>query len=383
MKDKKEYRSLLDQHLREEKKYLSSLHLREIQDNDIDATIVLEQNINLHDDTIEVADTFVDRYENKYNTRCWTLSSGTDVSEILAKYIKTVPEEQKCLNPVYWGILDLTGDHLETKALFSSEDWSEMVDNFEQEVKLSQAKISDAVYHFFDEVHQIVLKNNHNPIMKIMMEIDMFFPEEIEKKYGITLSTEEKHNISVLKHVIVTYIENLKDIDLPVSESEFGNSFPNMLMRKLLDHKEVKIDVGEVCWELCARVGRRCDFRGILKHSIDNLEAIVGLRSEKEIDNVQKPEIDDILHQTFVLGVHSWGWTHDVYGMDCKATNICRLGRLYRTKMPNNIRTIACLEEFYTIMLDVKTTLKDICEHVNGIALSHARVYRNRKRKNQ
>lgn len=30
---------------------------------------------------------------------------------------------------------------------------------------------------------------------------------------------------------------------------------------------------------LHARIGQKCDFRGILKNSIDKLEAIVGLRS--------------------------------------------------------------------------------------------------------
>ncbi|RIA80377.1 hypothetical protein C1645_607764 [Glomus cerebriforme] len=101
-----------------------------------------------------------------------------------------------------------------------------MVNNFEQEVKLSQTDISNIVIHFFDEVNQIV-KNNHDPTM----EIDRLFPEVIEKKYNIILSTEEKANIFALKRAIVTYIENLKGTDLLVSESDFDNSFPNMLMK--------------------------------------------------------------------------------------------------------------------------------------------------------
>jgi hypothetical protein len=38
-------------------------------------------------------------------------------------------------------------------------------------------------------------------------------------------------------------IENLKGTDLLVSESDFDNSFPNMLMKRFLDQDEVKIDV--------------------------------------------------------------------------------------------------------------------------------------------
>ncbi|CAG8732561.1 10440_t:CDS:1, partial [Funneliformis caledonium] len=36
------------------------------------------------------------------------------------------------------GELDLAGNHIETKALYTPEDWTELVQNFEQEVKLSK-----------------------------------------------------------------------------------------------------------------------------------------------------------------------------------------------------------------------------------------------------
>jgi len=182
----------------------------------------------------------------------------------------------------------------------------------------------------------------------------------------------------------MTYAENLSDVYLPVSESSFDNSFPNMLTRRFLDRTELKMDVGEICcWAsaarrndgrsvvLRARVGQKCDFRGTLKHSIDNLEAIIGLRSgglpaahrrkvsEDRVDlAVAMRDVlfnffvsnanasDDDLHRTFVLGTQSWGWTHDTFGMDCRATNLCRFGRLARTKLPNTTRTLACLEAF-------------------------------------
>ena len=62
-------------------------------------------------------------------------------------------------SPVCWGILDLTGAHPETKALFSPEDWLEMVNDFEQEVSLSRSNKSDTVFKFFDEVNQVFERN--------------------------------------------------------------------------------------------------------------------------------------------------------------------------------------------------------------------------------
>ncbi|CAI2164716.1 3741_t:CDS:2 [Funneliformis geosporum] len=87
-----------------------------------------ENNYDHNDDLVEV--TYVDSLECQSRTSRWLLSSRT------------------C-------ILDLTGVHPETKALFASEDWTEIVNNFEQEVKLSQTDIPKIVIHFFDEVNLV------------------------------------------------------------------------------------------------------------------------------------------------------------------------------------------------------------------------------------
>ncbi|RUS33771.1 hypothetical protein BC938DRAFT_483982 [Jimgerdemannia flammicorona] len=195
-----------------------------------------------------------------------------------------------------------------------------------------------------------------------------------------------------------------------MSEAAFDNLFPNMLARKLLDWKQLKVEVDEICcWAsaqrrnqgrsvvLRAQIGQRRDFKGTLRSSIDKVEAIIGLRSgglpeahRKKIftdcidlavsmrdilyaffsANPNTP--DDKLHQMFVLGVQSWGWMYDVYAMDCKGTNVCQLGRLNWTKMPNAIETIACLEEICTVMTDIKATLRIICDKANDAALSNA-----------
>ncbi|KAG9295070.1 hypothetical protein G9A89_017864 [Geosiphon pyriformis] len=73
------------------------------------------------------------------------------------------------------------------------------------------------------------------------------------------------------------------------------------------------------------------------------------------------------------------GWVHDTFG----ATNLCRFGRLVRMKLPNTIKTLACLEAFYVLMLDVKLTLKEICNHTNDVALAHARIHRKKRIENK
>ncbi|CAG8557775.1 2188_t:CDS:10 [Acaulospora morrowiae] len=363
---------------------------------------------------------FVERIEESklMSSTCqrpWVLRSGTNVGDKLASYVKTIPETQKCLNLAYWNILDLT-ENTQIKSLFSTNDWEEMVESFNNEVKLIESDFLDVVEYFFDEVEKITKKDDKD----IINAIDGLTPEIIETNRKVELSDEEKNVISILRRAVVTYAENLERVDLPVSEADFDNAFPNMLAKRFLNREELKMDVGEIaCWASAyrrnegrsvvfrARIGQKCDFRGTLKKSINKFEALIGLRSgglpephkkkiyEDKVDlsvamrdilytffreNSKAPSSD--IHSTFVLGIHSWGWIHDIYGMDCKATNILRLGCISHSKMPNTLKTLSVLESFYVLFTDLQTTLNTICEHTNSVSLAHSRAHRNRKRKN-
>nr|CAG8434309.1 6985_t:CDS:10 [Entrophospora candida] len=377
----------------------------------------LAKNTNLDGiDDGESYNNFIERgEENQLTThRSWVLKSGTNVGDELAKYVKTIPEAHKCLNLAYWNILDLTED-TKIKPFFSTDDWEEINESFKKEVKLVESDIPDVVEYFFDEVEKVSKKNDEY----IINAIDDLTPEMIEKNRKVKFSDEDKEIFNVLRRAVITYAENLKDLEVPISEADFDNSFPNMLTKRFLNKRDLKMDVGEIaCWAssrrrnegrsivLRARIGQKCDFRGTLKNSINNLEAIIGLRSgglpvahrkkihEDRVDlSVAMRDVlynffktnpnasGNELHSTYVLGIQSWGWIHETYGMDCKATNVLRLGRLSQKKMPNTLKTLAILEGFYATMSDIKSTLKIICDHTNGVSLSDSRLHRERKRK--
>ncbi|KAG9307747.1 hypothetical protein G9A89_023312 [Geosiphon pyriformis] len=363
---------------------------------------------------------FVERVESQpvvTHQRSWILRSGTNVGDVLAEYVKTIPEAQKYLCLAYWNILDLTNDNNPIKSFFpSDDDWKELMENFETDVRLVESDVPPAVYYFFDEVEKITKSQGD---ILIINAIDQVSAEFIENKNKIKLSNEEKDVIAAIRRAVVTYAENLAEVDLPVSEAAFDNAFPNMLRKRFLNKSELKMDVGEIaCWAsaqrrnegrsvvLRARVGQKCDFRGTLKNSANNLEAAIGLRSgglpeahrkkifQDRIDlavtmrdvlytfykaNCHAPEND--LHRTYVLGMQSWGWDHEVYAMDCKATNVLRLGKVSHTKMPNTLKTLALLESFYVSMSNTRATLTKICDHANDVALAHSRAHRHLKRK--
>ncbi|CAG8641521.1 10133_t:CDS:2, partial [Paraglomus occultum] len=359
----------------------------------------------------EIRDEFAENIEGRQTScrrKSWILSSGTNVGDVLTEYKKTIPDKENFLNPAYWNILDLTGDHSETKCLFSEDDWTEMTASFEQEVKLTESEVSEGVLYFFDELEKAD---------DILMAIEQISPELIENTYDINLSIKAREDVATIRRAIISYTENLRFVDLPVSEASFDNAFTNMLTKRFLDPEELKIDVGEIaCWAsaerrnvgrsilLRARIGQKCDLRALMKKSINNFECLIGLRSgglpeahrkkifEDRIDlAVTLRDIisrlfasnskaqDDQLHKTFVVGMQSWGWVHEIYAMDCKATNIMRFGRLHRSRLPNTAITLPCLEEFFVVMSDLMATFKIMRKHVNNIALENSRAHRKRK----
>ncbi|CAG8718338.1 4246_t:CDS:2, partial [Acaulospora morrowiae] len=301
-------------------------------------------------DYVEVEKNAGDSSGSSKTCRSWVLRSGTDVGEVLARYVETIPEAQRCLNLAYWNILDLTDDIL-IGSLFSENDWEEITESFEKDVTLIESDIPDAAIYFFDEVEKITSKEDE----KIIEEIERLSPEIIEKNNGIELTNDEKDIVNSIRRAVITYAENLKELESSsVSKSDFDNKFPNMLTKRFLNKEDIKMDFGGITCLASSRrrnegrsvflheeMGQKCDFRGTLKNSVDSLEAMIGLRS----GGLPVANRGKILEDR---------WIYETYGMDCKATNIYRFGRLSHTKMPNTQKSLAILEGFYGLMSDIK-----------------------------
>ncbi|CAJ0913611.1 5061_t:CDS:10, partial [Entrophospora sp. SA101] len=314
----------------------------------------LAKNTNLDGiDDDDSYNNFIEHGEENQPTthRSWVLKSGTNVGDELAKYVKTIPEAHKY-------------------------DWEEINESFKKEVS----------------------KKNDEYIINA---IDDLTPEMIEKNRKVKFSDEDKEIFNGLRCAVITYAENLKDLEVPISEADFDNSFPNMLTKRFLNKRDLKMDVGEIaCWAsarrrnkgrsivLQARIGQKCDFRGTLKNSINNLEAIIGLRSGNlpvaHRKKIHEDRVDlsiamhDVLYNFFKTNPNASGNSFIVH-MFLEFNR--GIGRLSQKKMPNTLKTLAILQGFYATMSDIKSTLKIICDHTNGVSLSDSRLHRERKRK--
>ncbi|RUP43361.1 hypothetical protein BC936DRAFT_137293 [Jimgerdemannia flammicorona] len=68
-------------------------------------------------------------------------------------------------------------------------------------------------------------------------------------------------------------------------------------------------------------------------------------------------------------------WNHEIYGMDCKAINVMRFGKLRNTKLPNAIETLPCLEGFFAAMADLMATLSRVYANMSTRLPWHIRAH--------
>ncbi|CAI2186069.1 5934_t:CDS:2, partial [Funneliformis geosporum] len=86
-------------------------------------------------------------------------------------------------------------------------------------------------------------KNIVNAINKLSSEI-------IESNQAIKLINKDKEIIATIRHAIITYAENLKELKFSFSESNFNNAFLNILAKRFLNKQDLKIDIGKLYAEL-------------------------------------------------------------------------------------------------------------------------------------
>ncbi|CAG8498012.1 16804_t:CDS:2 [Funneliformis caledonium] len=99
----------------------------------------------------------------------WTLSTGKNVDEILSAYREKIPRTKAYLYPAYFGILDLSGEDVEVKDLFTDDEWNEMIEDFVNNVNLSDLDVRQEgpIYEIMDKITEKLKKEPSDLISEI------------------------------------------------------------------------------------------------------------------------------------------------------------------------------------------------------------------------
>ncbi|CAG8458440.1 9527_t:CDS:2 [Scutellospora calospora] len=69
--------------------------------------------------------------------------------------------------PIFFGILDLSGEDKEVKKLFTDNEWSEMKSDFNKTVEFKDIDEKDELYNLFDKIEQAIEKKSDDLITEI------------------------------------------------------------------------------------------------------------------------------------------------------------------------------------------------------------------------
>ncbi|GBB95686.1 hypothetical protein RclHR1_25950003 [Rhizophagus clarus] len=329
----------------------------------------------------------------------WILTSGRDVSVILSKYREKIPRTKSYLYPAYFGILDLSGEDIEVKNLFTDDEWNEMIKDFKSNVNLSdlESEQDEPFYKLMDKITEVLAKNPHDLITGIE-----------------SCAIEENIKVNTIRRLIQIYAYNLQRLRLPMSEVAFGSNFTNMVTKGILtfgqtyhyEEGEIQSLASSVISNLKTKpterslIGQKVDFR----ISKDQFETLIGLRSgglptatkgKKWMDKVDLAvSLRDVLvnegienngvepsrfQKLFVLGVHSYNYNYNIYGLDWRCKGVWRLGLLQKVKLPTSIDYLPAIEKFIISLLRVEETLHRIRKIRYEIFIEKSRLYRNRR----
>ncbi|CAG8599556.1 9600_t:CDS:2 [Scutellospora calospora] len=99
-----------------------------------------------------IAEESLDREETVIpNDNKLVLSSQLDVFAHFRNIRFKIPSKNKILNPAYYGIIDLTGQYIETKRSFDIEDWEELRNLFGIIVQWQSIRTPKHFAKYFDE----------------------------------------------------------------------------------------------------------------------------------------------------------------------------------------------------------------------------------------
>ncbi|CAG8813491.1 14169_t:CDS:2, partial [Dentiscutata erythropus] len=116
------------------------------------------------------------------------------------------------------------------------------------------------------------------------------------------------------------------------------------------------------------------------KKWMDKVDLSVALRdvlvNEGIENNGVKPEK---FHKLFTLGVHTFNYNYNIYGLDWKTRGVWRIGLLQKVKLPLSTENLQIIEKLIISLMRIEETLHRIRKIRNEILTEKAKLYRFRR----
>ncbi|CAJ0915570.1 11573_t:CDS:2 [Entrophospora sp. SA101] len=151
------------------------------------------------------------------NVSSETVASWVLSNDILLSSFNFLNSNIDIFSLTYFGILDLSGEDIEVKNLFTDEEWNEMTQDFKSNVNLNglEDEQERPIYELMDKITKKpsdLIARIESCVIKLMQLDDLF-----------------RHSNAY----------NLQRLHLPMSEASFGSNFTNTITRGILTFDQI------------------------------------------------------------------------------------------------------------------------------------------------
>ncbi|CAI2172165.1 2751_t:CDS:2 [Funneliformis geosporum] len=313
------------------------------------------------------------------------LSSQLDVCAYFRNMRLKIPLKNKILNPAYYGIIDLTGQHIETKTSFAVEDWEELRNIFGTIVRWQYILTPEHFTEYFDK--NFTLPSNPKDELRTFHKAVEF----LRTSYPIQNTMSEQHATHALYYPLISTVLRNDAISLldwgeiiSCSSSDAKNDIISPEKKAKIGHKvDLKITLKTPNYKLQAVHG---EISGGIKNGkaeackrkqwLDKLKLMIMMRDElNQIIKYYTQSNADFLY-FIVYGIQVIGFQLNVYAMTWCSGGVYLFGLVDKCLIPGDLETFYSLEEVYVILKTLQMKVKETSNVLIFIEQKHAKKRR-------
>ncbi|CAG8606557.1 11002_t:CDS:2, partial [Paraglomus occultum] len=313
--------------------------------------------------------------------------AGEDMAstDIVRKQPLRIPFKNRIFNP-YYGVIDLTGQYIELKSAFTTEDWQELREIFSSVVQWQSIQTPEHFVQYFDENCKLPSEPREDlKAFHIAIEFlrQMSYPLEAIMSESVTHALYYPLIVTILRDDITSQLEWGEITSDSSSDAKNSNSSPNNKAK--LGHKvdfklslkkpnyKLQIVHGEISGGIKDGKTATCK----RKHWLDKLKLMVMLRDELNqlIKTYSKLGCAEFLHLV-VYGVQVVGLQINVYAMFWCGGGVYLFGLVDQCFVPNNKETLYSLEEAFAVLKTLQVKVTEASRLLMDIEMKHARKRR-------
>ncbi|RHZ61216.1 hypothetical protein Glove_349g12 [Diversispora epigaea] len=306
-----------------------------------------------------------------------------DILKVFNCLRNSLPKKSPEVHPQYWGVMDLTGQHMPTKQKLIKK-WNELVNNFKSDIAWSMVELEQFETNFFDNIedpdaqkrvpilhaHLIMLKsyleNLRHPINEGELMIHFVAPA-----FRVSIDQNQKKFRKLWCEQQLVASQERRRVDQDPNDDRARMGQKTDLIITLPTGPVLEGFICEVSGGLPAGCPK--------KIWTDKLKIMVGMRDMiNRIIKTFPGLLPEDYMKIVVFGCQVIGLQINLYAMDVRAYGIYRFGIIDKVFLPASTQELPSYESVHVMLRSLEHRLNDLTNYCSCLKVLHARLRRKR-----